>query len=458
MSVGRKYFRTVLSHIGPPKMMILGFGSVILVGALLLMLPISSADGHTTGFINSLFTSTSSVCVTGLTVLDTSIHWSTFGKVVIITLIQIGGLGFMSISALVALILGKKINLRQRLLIKEQLNQTQLAGAVLLIKNVFKLTFIIESTGALLLSTVFIPKFGVAKGIAYSIFHSISAFCNAGFDLMGRTSGAFSSLVDYGNNPIVVFTITTLIILGGLGFGVIVCLKTNKLTFRKYTLTTKLVCITTIILIITGTTLIFAGEYANPHSMGNMSLWDKFQIAYFQSVTTRTAGFATMDLSTFRGSTLLVMIVLMFIGASPSSTGGGIKTTTLAVLFIIIRAFFKNDKEVTVFKRRLSNFTTRKACGVLVISLSLLAISIYLLMLTQNDKFTLINATFEAVSAFATVGLTITGSADLNAVGKLIIIFLMFAGRVGSITIFSLLVHDTKPKNIRYPEGKVMVG
>lgn len=454
----KKYFHiNPINKLSPPKIMLLGFGLIILIGSILLMFPISSKDGTATNFIDCLFTATSTVCVTGLVVVDTSLHWSIFGKIVIILLIQIGGIGFMSISSLIAVMLGKKINLRHRLLIQESFNQSELSGAVRLILHVMKYTFTIESIGALLLMTVFIPEFGILKGFSYGIFHSISAFCNAGFDLMGSTSGEYASLIKYYNNPIIVFTITSLIISGGLGFTVLVNIK-QYYKIKKLSLHTKLVLITTIILIISGTVLIFCGEYKNPETLGNKSLFEKFELAYFQSVTTRTAGYATIEINKMRESTLFIAIMLMFIGASPSSTGGGIKTTTLAVLYLTFRSFMRNDKEVVAFKRRLNTSCLRKALCIFFIAVFTVFTGSYLLTITQNKNFDLLSSVFEASSAYATVGLSLAGSNNLNTIGKFIIICLMYTGRVGSLTILTLLFTDNKEKNIRYPEEKISIG
>lgn len=457
MDTSKKVYPSFLYRIKPAGMMVLGFGSVILIGALLLMMPFATNSGTSTNFVDCLFTATSAVCVTGLVVVDTSLHWSIFGKTVIILLIQIGGLGFMSLSAAIAIIFRKKINLRQRVLIKEALNQNQLSGSVRLIINVMKYTFIIEFIGSLILATVFIPQLGIIKGIGYSIFHSISAFCNAGFDLMGRTSGEYSSLVYYYNNPIVVFTISSLIILGGIGFGVIICVL-SKRKFRSFDLSSKLAIITTIALIIIGTALIFFGEYNNAGTIGNMNIWDKFQVSYFQSVTTRTAGFGTIDFSKLRESTLFVMIILMFIGASPASTGGGVKTTTLAVIFLAVRAFIKNQDEISVFKKRINKYIFRKALGVFIVAITTVIIGTYLINVTQGSKFNLLSSAFEVSSAFATVGLSVAGTPNLNLFGKVLIIMLMFAGRVGSLTVFAMFMHDPEPNNIRYPEANILVG
>lgn len=452
----KKLYPSILHRLSPPTIMVLGFGGIILLGAILLSLPVATNQGVHTPFLDCIFTATSAVCVTGLTVVETSLHWSDFGRTVIIILIQAGGLGFMSITASIFLIFGRKINLRQRILIKEQLNQNELSGAVRLIRNVIRFTFGIELIGALLLSTVFVPEFGWKTGIKYSLFHSISAFCNAGFDLVGEHFGAYSSLAHYYNNPVIVFTITSLIILGGIGFGVMINVRRKK-EFRHYDLTSKMAIVTTIILIVVGTILILHGEKSNPESFGHMQPIDKFQAAYFQSVTSRTAGFATCDLAKFKDSTLFIMIILMFIGASPASTGGGIKTTTFAVLFFTLKAIVKNEHEVTVDKRRLNNYVIRKASAVLLIGLIIVMTCTYIITITQ-DNFDLLSSAFEVVSAYATVGLSIAGTPNLDSLGKVIIIFLMFAGRVGSITVFTMLMHDTKSKNVRYPETKVLVG
>lgn len=457
MRKSKKMYAKTTHRLSPAAIMVLGFGTVILIGALLLMTPWASNSGESTDFIDCLFTATSAVCVTGLAVVDTSIHWSILGKAIILTMIQIGGLGFMSLSASIALIFRKKINLRQRILIKEALNQNHLSGTVRLIINVIKLTFIIELIGSLMLSTVFVPQFGLLKGMGFSIFHSVSAFCNAGFDLMGSTSGAYSSLIMFYNNPIVVFTISTLIILGGIGFGVIVCVMSKK-DFRSFDLTSKIAIITTIILIILGFVVVFLGEYTNPGTIGNMNLWDKIQVSYFQSVTTRTAGFGTIDFTKLRESTLFVVIILMFIGASPSSTGGGIKTTTIAIILLAVKAFVKEQEEIVIFKRKINKFILRKAVGIFVIGVSILAIGTYLINVTQGKEFDLVSSAFEVSSAFATVGLSVAGSSNLNIFGKCIIILLMFAGRVGSLTVFTLLLHEPETNKIKYPEANILVG
>jgi len=435
--------------------MVMGFGMIILVGALLLMTPLASQARIWTPFVDALFTSTSCVCVTGLVVVDTSIYWSMFGKIVIISLIQVGGLGFMTISTVIVLFLGKKVDIRQRVLIKESYNQNHISGTIKMVLAVIRYTFCVEIIGAALLSTVFVPEFGFKRGVAYSIFHSISAFCNAGFDLFGGKYGAFTSLSHYHSNPIVVFTISGLIILGGAGFFV----GSNIISRQKFggwKLTNKLGILTMIALLVFGTVLLYFGEYGN--SLRGLGGFDKFQIAFFQSVTARTAGFATIDLTKFRDSSLLVMIVLMFIGASPASTGGGIKTTTFAVLVLVLKGFLKDETEITAFRRRIDVYTIRKSIGVLVLAMIFVVVGTYLISVTQGSEFGLLESTFEVTSAYATVGLSLAGSNNLNSIGRVILIVMMFAGRVGSLTIVSIFVKENKLKNVRYPQESITVG
>lgn len=453
-----KKLGTYINKMEPTQIMVGGFAVVILIGALLLNLPIATQNNESIGFLDALFTSTSAVCVTGLIVVDTATYWSTFGQVVIIMLIQVGGLGFMTITTLFALITKKKINLRERLLIQESLNQIDLSGLVRLTRYILLITFTIEGIGVLLLSTTFIPQFGVVKGIWYSVFHAISAFCNAGFDLMGSVSGQFSSLMSYVNNFTVTITISMLIILGGLGFPVILDIIKNR-KMSKLMLHSKIVIVTTAILIGVGTIFIFFIEYNNPDTLGPLSFGGKVLASIFQSVTTRTAGFNSIDLAIMHQGAIFVMIILMFIGASPASTGGGIKTTTLATLILTVKCFILGKPDIEVYERRIESTTVRKAVGIFFIASSLVVIGTLLISLTE-PSFTLVEAGFEVVSAIATVGLSIGGSPNLSPIGKIIIITYMFMGRVGSLTIFMALLSRGTKKNqlIKYPEGKIIVG
>lgn len=447
-----------INKMQPTQIMVLGFATIIIIGALLLNLPIATQSGESIGFLDALFTATSAVCVTGLIVVDTATYWSMFGQIVIIGLIQIGGLGFMTATTLFALLIKKKINLRERLLIQESLNQGDLSGLVKLTRYVIIMTFTVEGIGALLLSTVFIPQFGLSRGIWYSIFHAISAFCNAGFDLMGSVSGPFSSLTSYVNNFTLTMTISALIILGGIGFPVMLdIIKMRK--FSKFNLHSKIALISTAILILIGMVFMFIVEFNNPATLGNLDFGGKLLAAFFQSVTARTAGFNTIDLSLMHQASIFIMIILMFIGASPASTGGGIKTTTLATLILAVRSFVYDKNDIEVFGRRIENSTVRKSLGIFVLGITVVVLGTLIISLSELH-FTLVDVGFEVVSAIATVGLSIGGSPSMSIIGKIFIMIFMFMGRVGSLTILMAISSKgmKKHQTIRYPEGKIIVG
>ena len=451
-------FRNIVNKMEPTQIMVIGFAIVILIGAILLSMPISTQNGESIGFLDALFTSTSAVCVTGLIAVDTSTYWSFFGQLIIITLIQIGGLGFMTVTTLFSLIIKKRINLKERLLIQESLNQIDLSGLVKLTRYILLTTFFIEGTGALLLSTVFIPQFGILNGIWYSIFHAISAFCNAGFDLMGVVSGPFSSLTYYVNNFTITITISLLIILGGIGFPVILDVIRNK-KLSKLTIHSKVVLFSTIVLIAFGMLFILLLEYNNPNTLGKLGFGGKILASLFQSITIRTAGFNTIDLAAMRESSIFVMIILMFIGASPASTGGGIKTTTIATLILTVKSFILEKQDIEVCKRRISETTVKKSLGIFLIGITIVVMGTLIISITDPD-FSLLEVEFEVVSAIATVGLSIGGSPNLSVLGKIFIMLFMFMGRVGSLTIFMALASRGVKNNppIRYPEGKIIVG
>ena len=447
-------FRKSTSKLNPSQMMVVGFAAVILIGAILLSLPIATQTGERTSFLDSLFTATSAVCVTGLVVVDTATHWNFFGQIVIIILIQTGGLGFMTITTLFSLIVKKRINLKERLLIQESLNQIDLSGLVKLTRYILLMTFVIEGIGALILSTVFIPQFGFIRGSWYSIFHAISAFCNAGFDLMGNVTGPYSSLMYYVNNTTITLAISALIILGGLGFPVILDIVKNK-KISKLNMHSKIVLISTSILIVVGMLFIFIVEYKNVGTLGNLSLKGKILASLFQSVTIRTAGFATIDLTILHQATLFIMMIFMFVGASPASTGGGVKTTTIAVLILTVKSFLLGKEDIEVFGRRITSSTVRKSVGIFFVGVLAVLTGILLIVLIE-PKFDLLEASFEVVSALATVGLSIGGSSNLTSIGKLLIVIYMFMGRVGLLTIFLALVakNTVNKQQIRYPEGR----
>lgn len=451
-------FRKSTSKLNPSQMMVVGFAAVILIGAILLSLPIATQTGERTSFLDSLFTATSAVCVTGLVVVDTATYWNFFGQIVIIILIQIGGLGFMTITTLFSLIVKKRINLKERLLIQESLNQIDLSGLVKLTRYILLMTFVIEGIGALILSTVFIPQFGFIRGSWYSIFHAISAFCNAGFDLMGNVTGPYSSLMYYVNNTTITLAISALIILGGLGFPVILDIVKNK-KISKLNMHSKIVLISTSILIVVGMLFILIVEYKNVGTLGNLSLKGKILASLFQSVTIRTAGFATIDLTILHQATLFIMMIFMFVGASPASTGGGVKTTTIAVLILTVKSFLLGKEDIEVFGRRITSSTVRKSVGIFFVGVLAVLTGILLIVLIE-PKFDLLEASFEVVSALATVGLSIGGSPNLTFIGKLLIVIYMFMGRVGLLTIFLALVakNTVNKQQIRYPEGRIIVG
>ena len=453
-----KRVSNIVNKMEPTQIMVIGFAIVILIGAILLSMPISTQNGESIGFLDALFTSTSAVCVTGLIAVDTSTYWSFFGQLIIITLIQIGGLGFMTVTTLFSLIIKKRINLKERLLIQESLNQIDLSGLVKLTRYILLTTFFIEGTGALLLSTVFIPQFGILNGIWYSIFHAISAFCNAGFDLMGVVSGPFSSLTYYVNNFTITITISLLIILGGIGFPVILDVIRNK-KLSKLTIHSKVVLFSTIVLIAFGMLFILLLEYNNPNTLGKLGFGGKILASLFQSITIRTAGFNTIDLAAMRESSIFVMIILMFIGASPASTGGGIKTTTIATLILTVKSFILEKQDIEVCKRRISETTVKKSLGIFLIGITIVVMGTLIISITDSD-FSLLEVEFEVVSAIATVGLSIGGSPNLSVLGKIFIMLFMFMGRVGSLTIFMALASRGVKNNppIRYPEGKIIVG
>ncbi|MCA0384745.1 MAG: TrkH family potassium uptake protein [Firmicutes bacterium] len=438
----------------PAQILVLSFAGVILMGAFLLMLPISTIDGISTPFVDALFTSTSAVCVTGLVVVDTGTYWSTFGKTVIMMLIQIGGLGFMTMTTSVAIIMGKKIGLKNRMLMQEALNQFSIAGVIRLTKYVLMATILIESIGAILLSIRFIPEFGWLKGIYYSIFHAVSAFCNAGFDLMGN----YQSLVPFVHDPIVNFTVMMLIIFGGLGFAVIADISQIK-PFRKWTLHAKLVIVMTSILLVVGFFGILILEYDNPSTIGNYSVGQKIMSAMFHSVTPRTAGFNTLDIASLSMPTRLLTMVLMFIGGSPGSTAGGIKTTTFGIMILSMIATFKGTDDINFRHRRIAKDSVNKALAVIFISMFLIVFITFLLTVFESDK-SMEAVMFEAISAFGTVGLSMGITPFLSVVGRLLIILLMFFGRLGPLTIVIAISRNASQNRtlLRYPEGKIIIG
>lgn len=438
----------------PYQILVLGFAGLILSGALLLMLPIAAADGTGLSFIDALFTATSAVCVTGLIVVDTGTYFSLFGQLVIISLIQAGGLGIMAMSTLMAMLIGKKINLKQRLVMQEALNQFTIAGVVRLTQYIIKVTLLIEFIGGTILAIRWYQDLGL-KGIYFGYWHAISSFCNAGFDLLGSVNGKFSSATGYVDDIVVNVVISLLIILGGIGFTVIADVWTNR-RFDRLSLHSKVVLITTLVLIVFGAVVIFLLEYDNFNTLGKLSWQGKFLASYFQSVTTRTAGWNTVDLGKLTDATLFFMVILMFIGASPTSTGGGIKTSTTGVLAAAIWALIRGRQDAEMFERRIPQAIIYKAFSVMLISAVLVIFVTMMLSITENKPF--INLLFEATSAFGTVGLTTGITPTLTTPGKMWLIVTMFAGRVGPVTLALALALKNRKGNIQYPEGKLIIG
>lgn len=434
------------------QVLVIGFALVILTGALLLTLPISSANGTPTSFIDSLFTATSATCITGLVTLDTATHWSTFGKVVIITLIQVGGLGFMAFTTLFALILGKKITLKQRLIMQEAMNTFSIQGLVSMMRYILIFTFSVEFIGAMLLSTQFIPMFGLGKGIVYSFFHSISAFCNAGFDLMGN----FSSLTGLYDNSVIILTIGSLIVVGGVGFSVWVDIYKNK-DLKKLSLHSKLVLSMTTILIVGGAILMFVFEFNNPNTMGPMGVKDKMLSSLFASITPRTAGFNSISTSDMTLAGRSLTILLMFVGASPGSTGGGIKTSTAGILLMTVICVIRGREDTEIFKRRINKDLVYKAFTIVTLSIGIVIGVTMILSITEVGA-SLEYLIYEVVSAFGTVGLTLGLTPSLTTIGKVMLALTMYCGRVGPMTLFLALTNRKKNRGIRYPEDKILVG
>lgn len=437
----------------------LSFFLVIMLGSVLLALPISSASGEAVPYIDALFTATTSVCVTGLVTVTTATAWSVFGQIVILVLIQIGGLGVITIMSGILIGLHRRIGLGDRMLMQDAFNLNSLTGLVRFTKKVIIGTFAVEGVGALLYMTVFVPKFG-AKGIWISVFNAVSAFCNAGMDIMGD-----NSLCDYATNPIINGVTSALIILGGIGYivwwdvvRVAKKIKTQGIRcIQSLTFHSKLAISVTVLLIFVGAAVIFIFEYNNPLTIKDYSLFDKIQISLFQSVTTRTAGFATIDQQNLTNASAMCSILLMFIGGSPVGTAGGVKTVTMAVLLISAFATIRNNGEASVFRRTISKESVNKAVAVVSMSFIILFISTMLLAAVTNADS--LDIFYETASATATVGLTRNLTPSLNLWGKLIIIVTMYLGRIGPISLAIAFNTRKEVKNvIKNPIEEIHVG
>ncbi|WP_195953277.1 TrkH family potassium uptake protein [Clostridium saudiense] len=434
------------------QILALGFIIVILVGAILLTLPISSVSGESTDFLDALFTSTSAVCVTGLVVVDTGSYWSMFGQTVIMILIEIGGLGFMSFTTLIAILLGKKITLRERLILQDAMNTFNIQGLVKMVRYVLVFTISVQFFGALLLSTQFVPQFGPGKGVFYSIFHSISAFCNAGFDVLGKGN----SLMSFNNNIVIMMVISILIIIGGLGFTVWSELYTCK-SIKRVSIHSKMVILMTTVLVLGGAILMFLFEHNNSNTIADMSFIDKLMNSLFASITPRTAGFNSISTEGMSTAGQFLTIILMFIGGSPGSTAGGVKTTTIGVLIVTVISVIKGREDSEVFQRRFSKDLVYKAFTLLFVAFILVIVVTMLLSYTEKGA-SFIALFYETVSAMGTAGLTLGLTPELSSVGRVLIIMMMYLGRVGPLTVVLSITKKKVNSGIKYPEGKILIG
>ena len=441
------------------QVILLSFLATILLGSIVLSLPISSADGKSVPYLDALFTATTSTCVTGLVTLPTASTWSIFGQAVILVLIQIGGLGIITIMSGIMLLLNRKMGIGDRLLIQDAFNLNTMSGLAKFVRNVLLGTLIIEVIGALLYMIVFIPEFG-PRGVWISVFNSISAFCNAGIDIIGE-----NSLCNYATNPLVNIVTSLLIILGGLGYVVwwdvlrVIKSRTpkNKRIFRHLSLHSKIAITVTIGLVFVGGALIFAFEYSNPATIGDMPLFEKILVSLFQSVTTRTAGFASVPQENLTDASSVVSLMLIIIGGYPFGTAGGIKTVTVAVLICSAFATIRNKNDATLFGRRISEASVKKAIAVIVTFITICALATLLLMATNDFSF--LDVIYETVSATATVGLSRNLTGGLNEIGKIIIIVTMYFGRVGPISLAVALGSKSESQNtISEPIEEISIG
>jgi trk system potassium uptake protein len=439
----------------PAQILVMGFASIILVGTVLLSLPVCGPNGHAPKVVDALFTATSAVCVTGLVVVDTAKDFSFFGQIIILLLIQLGGLGYMTLATLTALFIGKKITLRDRILMQEGFNQFDLSGLVQFTLYVVKVTLLFELIGALILTWHWMGTFGLSRAFYLGIFHCVSAFCNAGFSLFS------ANLAGYVIDPVVNLVITSLIIIGGIGYVVISDIYMYRRTRRLLT-HTKFVLSITAGLIFFGTLILFLLEKDNPFTLGNLDIGGKLLASYFQAVTARTSGFNTVDIGSIHEIGLFLLVILMFIGASPGGTGGGIKTTTFGTVMLEIWATLRGKMEVNVFKRKLPAATIRKAFALTFLSAILVTVVTIILLIIEKQDF--IRVLFEVTSAFGTVGLSagkgmyLSLSSLFSTAGKLLIVLTMFAGRVGPLTLGVAVIQESEQLHYKNAKARVLIG
>ena len=445
------FLQYIEKRLSPPQIVVLSFLLLIVIGAVFLALPVSSQAGGILAPLDALFTATSAVCVTGLAVVDTGVFFSRFGQVVLLLLIQFGGLGLMTIATLYWLVFGRRIQLRERLLMQESLNLQDLSGVVRLVRSILLVTFLVEGVGAALLALWFIPRVGVVRGCFFGVFHAISAFCNAGFDLLG----GFRSFTLYVVDPFVNLVLMALIVIGGLGFAVLVDIYRYR-RYGRLTLHSHVVVSITGALLFLGFVVFLALEWSNPATLGPLGFGGKVVASLFQSVSPRTAGFSTIDVADMKQETQLFLVFLMLVGASPGSTGGGIKTATLGTLLAAIYTVATGRAEIDIFQRRLPQQVVFRSLAIMVLFLVLLLLNTILLAAVEGTD--LLPLLFEVASALGTVGLSTGITPQLTSLGKVIIIVTMFLGRVGPLTLVLALGQREHPQVVKYPEEKLIVG
>jgi trk system potassium uptake protein TrkH len=447
-----------LLNIAPSKILVLSFAILILSGAILLSMPFSSRSGEWTPFVNSLFTAASASCITGLVVYDTYTYWSTAGQIIILALIQVGALGIITLATFFSILLRKKVRVRGMILAQESINFFTYTDVLKLIKKIVAVTFLIELIGAILLSFSFVPKYG-AIGLYMGVFHAVSAFCNAGFDITSAVvDSTFVSITPFNNDPVVIYTISALIIIGGLGFSVWRDLYEYKRN-RHLMFHTKLVLCITAALLMSGTLLFFVTEFSNPKTMGHMSIFEKINAAFFQSTSARTAGFNSINLADMKEISKVFTVFLMFVGAAPGSTGGGVKVTTMGVLIMAVFSYIKGSGDIILFKRKINQNTIFKSLSIIGLSAILVAIVTTVIASIQPD-FHYLDTLYEATSAFGTVGLSLGITTSMNDISKLLITLTMFLGRVGplSFAVALTLKSSKRTSELIYPEAKILVG
>lgn len=448
------FFMKLLRNVSPTRIIALSFVIVIIIGTVLLSLPVATNKGQETTIFDALFTSVSATCVIGMSPFDTYIHWSMFGQIVILLLFQIGGLGIMSFMSMFSIFLHKKIGLQERLLLVQTSGNIRLNGVVKLLQKIFIGTFLFEGIGAIILTFAFYEEMGLKKSIYYGIFHSVSAFCNAGFDLMGFRE-PFSSISYYETNPLVCFTLMALIVLGGLGFFVWSDVMKNKFKIHQYSLHSKIILYSALILILLGWFFYYIFEMNG--ELYNLTYPEKIMSSLFLSVSTRTAGFNAIDMNALSESGLLLTMCLMFIGAGVGSTSGGVKTTTVAILLAAVIAFAKGKRDVVIFKRRIQNDTIRHAASILIVYMVAVLISTMIICFT--DGISLQDALFETIAAVSTVGYSRVGIQNMSLIAQIIMMILMFGGRIGFMSL--LMVFWEKEKGeapIEHPTEEIMIG